>query len=305
MAKAIPRVAILGCGPTGLLAAHACRMADVDYDVYSTKRKSELFGSQYLHEPIPGLEFACGPETPVKYVVNGSPEEYRRKTHGKWWDGQIAAEDFQTDHVAWDIRQAYSALWNLYNRKINDFSIPTPEQQWREFVEFGGAADGYSSTPPYPDEYVMEEINGHLYDLIISTIPRNTWRREGDEFIFSEGWALGDAPERGVMVDDAVDYEDGVQEMPDNTIVCDGTSDVSWTRLSRVHGYTTVEWPHHIAQPHPSASMVVKSLSYAPGTRQGPVPSDAWLHVGRYGEWKKGVVVTDAYHQVEKALKEL
>lgn len=296
-----PRVAILGCGPTGLLAAHACNMSDVQFDIYSTKRKSELYGSQYLHEPIPGLEFACGPETPVKYVVLGTPEEYRRKTHGKWWDGQAAPEEFEPDHVAWDIRQVYNALWNLYWRKINDFSIPTPEQQWNQFAEFGEPSD-----PPYPDEYVMEEINGQFYDLIISTVPRNIWRREGDEFIFSEGWALGDAPERGILVEDILDQISGEKEyLPDNTIICDGTAEVPWTRLSRVHGYTTVEWPHHIPQPHPKASMVVKPLSYTPGTRQQPVPSDSWLHVGRYGEWKKGVVVTDAYHQVEKALKDL
>ena len=246
------RVAILGCGPTGLLAAHACHRAGVSFDIYSVKRKSELYGSQYLHEPIPGLEFACGPETPVKYVVRGTPEEYRRKTHGKWWDGQAAPEEFEPDHVAWDIRQVYMVLWNLYWRKINDFSIPTPEQQEREFQEFAGSMV-QPHDPPYPDEYVMEEINGHLYDLIISTIPRNTWIRPGDKATWSEGWALGDAPERGLFVEDALKNEltsgffySENGHMPDNHIICDGIDGAAWTRLSRVHGYTTVEWPHHL-----------------------------------------------------------
>ena len=48
-------VAILGCGPTGLVAAHACAMKHIPFVIFSKKRKSFLFGSQYLHEPIPGV----------------------------------------------------------------------------------------------------------------------------------------------------------------------------------------------------------------------------------------------------------
>jgi hypothetical protein len=301
------KVAILGCGPAGLLAAHACYISDVEFDIYSKKRKSELFGSQYLHNPIPELTPLSDTGVPVRYITLGSPEEYRRKTHGKWWDGQVAPEEFEPDHTAWDIRQAYDQLWSLYWRKISDYDI-------------NKASEEYCT---YPDEAVSYDLSqdkdleiggkANKYDLIVSTVPRTIWKRNGDEFIFSEGWALGDAPERGVFVEDIVDLGNSgfmssgslSGDMPDNHIVCDGTSEVPWTRLSKVYGYTSVEWPHHVPQPHSLATLVTKPLHYAPGTGQLDAPSRNWLHVGRYGEWKKGVVVTDAFDEVYKKIQEM
>lgn len=301
------KVAILGCGPAGLLAAHACYISDVEFDIFSKKRKSELFGSQYLHNPIPELTDYRDDGVPVKYITLGTPEEYRRKTHGKWWDGQVAPEEFEPDHTAWDIRQAYDRLWNLYWRKVTNFDINAASH----------------ALQAYPDEAVSYEIGMNScigikgkdeYDLVVSTVPRTLWKREGDEYIFSEGWALGDAPERGVFVEEVLkemgendggffsSVNDG---MPDNHIICDGTSDVPWTRLSKVYGYASVEWPHHVPQPHPLATRVTKPLHCTPGPSQGQAPSRNWLHVGRYGQWEKGVVVTDAFDQVYKKLQEM
>lgn len=302
------KVAILGCGPSGLLAAHACYISDVEFDIYSKKRKSELFGSQYLHNPIPQLTPLSDQGVPVKYITLGTPEEYRRKTHGKWWDGHVAPEEFEPDHTAWDIRQAYDMLWSLYWRKIQNYDVKEASLALQAF----------------PDEAVsydleQNEVLGignkkNQYDLIVSTIPRTIWEREGDEFIFSEGWALGDAPERGIFVEEVlklIGENDGgffssVNDgMPDNHIICDGTTGASWTRLSKVYGYATVEWPHHVPKPHPLATRVTKPLHYTPGPSQGDVPNSEWLHVGRYGEWKKGVVVTDAFDEVYKKIQEM
>lgn len=278
--KAVMKVAILGCGPTGLLAAHACAIRGVSYDIFSKKRKSFLFGSQYLHESIRGLNFPEDGE-PVKYITRGTPEEYRRKTHGKWWDGHVAPEEFEPDHTAWDIRQAYDRLWRFYSSDIQHYEIADPSEMDK-------------------GHHVADRVNYDLglpsYDLVISTVPRSIWKVPGEEFIFSEGWALGDAPEQGQFVDFQCD---------DNTIICDGTEDVSWTRLSRVFGYTTVEWPHHAPKPPlPGVARVVKPLHYRPNS-QMPNPTAGWLHVGRYGQFQKGIVVTDAFHDVINKLKEM
>ena len=273
-------VAILGCGPTGLLAAHACAQEGVDFDVISKKRKSQLYGSQYLHEHIPGItndrDFVG-----VKYVTRGTPEEYRRKVHGKWWDGQVAPEDFEPDHLAWNIRQAYDVLWQKYGRDVHDYEISAPqlgESLWRHF------------------DKVFFDLSILDYDLVISTVPRTLWKIPGEEFIFSEGWALGDAPEEGRFIP---------HQVADNTIICDGTDGVAWTRLSKVFGYASVEWPHHSAKPPlPGVARVTKPLRYVPNS-QAVNPTADWLHVGRYGQWEKGVVVTDAYNQVIKKLQEM
>lgn len=269
------KVAILGCGPTGLLAAHACATEGIEFAVFSKKRKSHLFGSQYLHEPIPGITPEWDKGTPVKYIVKGSPEEYRRKTHGKWWDGVAAPEEFESDHTAWDIRRAYDTLWQRYGRDVNDYSIPDSK---------------------YAASLVSTDLSlDVLYDLVISTVPRTIWKIPGEEFIFSEGWALGDAPEEGRFCPFTTEN--------DNEIVCNGTSEVSYTRLSRVFGYTTIEWPHHAAKPPVTGvSKVVKPLQYRPSGQRNP--TSEWLHVGRYGAWGKGIVVTDAWHSVLAKLKE-
>jgi len=50
------RIAVLGCGPAGLMSAHAAMVAtesEADLAIFSTKRKSPLYGAQYLHQPIP------------------------------------------------------------------------------------------------------------------------------------------------------------------------------------------------------------------------------------------------------------
>lgn len=274
-------VAILGCGPAGLLAAHACALDGVQFDIFSKKRKSQLYGSQYLHEPIPEIS-RYEDHVNVRYVTVGTPEEYRRKVHGKWWDGHIAPEDFEPDHLAWNIRHAYDNLWQRYGRLVHNYEVPTGQ----ELEEYQASA--YSV------------VNYHLglsdYDLVINTMPRDIWRVPGEEFIYSEGWALGDAPEEGKFIP---------YDCEDNTIFCDGSSETSYTRLSKVFGYATVEWPHHATRPPlPGVAKVIKPLHYR-ANAQAPNPTADWLHVGRYGKFEKGVVVTDAFNDVVKKLVEL
>ena len=265
------KVAVLGCGPTGLLAAHACALKGVDFDIYSKRRKSELFGSQYLHNPIP---LVCQPAdgVDVLYITRGSPRDYRHKVHGKYWDGHIAPEDFEANHQAWDIRAAYNNLWQRY---------------WDRIAHCD-----------FEDGIFIEENLG-LYDLVISTVPRQIWAHPGDEFVFSEGWALGDAPEKGIFVEDVLGKSE--KPVPDNTIICDGTESVSWTRLSKVFGYLSLEWPAHVDRPHAQATRIRKPLHFKPGP-DTELPNN-WMFVGRYGQFEKGVVVTDAFDEVMERLE--
>lgn len=275
------RVAILGCGPTGLIAAHASISRGVTPTIFSKKRKSELYGSQYLHEPIPGIDH--GEEEWVKYINIGTPEEYRRKTHGKYWDGIIAPTDFETEHPAWDIRRAYHVLWRKYADLVVDYSIPTRFMDTE--VDFDQR---------HPVWSMVDDIDIHHFDLVISTVPRKIWAVPNEEFVYSTGWALGDAPERGVFVQDPID---------DMTIICNGNGSASWNRLSHVFGYKTLEWPADVDGTIPwDASRLIKPLEYKQSAFFNPANHDSWLHVGRYGEWKKGVVVSDAWHKVNDEL---
>ncbi len=271
-------VAILGCGPTGLLAAHACAMNGAEFRIFSKRRKSFLFGSQYLHEPIPGIsDFDDCAD--ISYETKGSPVEYRRKVHGSAWDGIISPEDFEQHDKAWNIRQAYDRLWQYYGHMVESYEIPvTPLPSNRTAI---GTMN-----------YRHAEENLHLseYDLVVSTVPRTYWRLPGDEFIHSKGWVMGDAPEHGEFCP--------FTTPKDNQIICDGTKEVGYTRLSRVFGYTTIEWPEHSKPPIPGVAEIIKPLRFESGGIPAP---ENWLFSGRYGEWHKGILATDAFTQVLKA----
>lgn len=263
-------VAILGCGPAGLLVAHAAVLRGWDFQVYSKKRKSELFGAQYLHGPIPGVtpqESIAG--AVVKYHLTGTPEQYRTKVYGEDWDGTVSPEDFQVDHYAWNIRTTYDKLWNLYGDEIVDC----------DFNEYNRIRPGFTG-----------RLTGRKFDLAISTVPRTLWRESGDVFESQKVWALGDAPERGQACP--------FSPAQDFTVLCDGTDDVGWYRVSKVFGYTTIEWPYNRKPDGLPVSLVEKPL------RHNSTAASDIIHLGRYGAWEKGVLTTHVFDQAMKILGE-
>lgn len=200
------RVAVLGCGPAGLMAVHAAAISGVPIiHVYSKKRKSEMFGAQYLHAPIPGATTSAPVE--VTYSLQGTAEQYREKVYGDSWGGDVSPEEFTEPHDAWDIRTTYDELWDMYG------SYVIPED-----------LNNYKAS-----------VIAQSYDLTISTVPAPAlcMMRKVHTFHSRRIWALGDAPERGVSVPYACDK---------NKVICNGEPSPSWYRLSNLFGYKTVEW---------------------------------------------------------------
>lgn len=257
------KVAILGCGPAGLMAAHAVRNAGHQLVVMSRKRKSPLYGAQYLHEPIPGVTEPDN-HIDVEYVLRGDVDMYRRKVYGPQWDGTVSPEDYIGNHRAWDIRETYDRLWAMYEPHIMDLDIDPAG--------------------------VGMMINSERFDLIINTIPKQAICHQGHQFRAIEVVAAGDAPDLGIRVG-ALYY------CPRDTVQCNGEDAPSWYRMSNIFGHTTVEWPQGIEPPLPTASKVLK-----PTSNNCDCWDDKVLGVGRYGSWQKGVLSHEAYMDVEKAL---
>lgn len=255
------KVAILGCGPSGLLAAHAAQINRCDFEIFSKKRPSELYGSQYLHEPISGI---TGLPEAVSYRLEGTPEGYRRKVYGDDWDGTVSPEDLEWEHWAWDIRSAYDELWRRYQDEVVDLQITGSMIQ------------------------LNADIGLERFDVVISTLPRKVWAVPGDKFESAKVYAIGDAPER--------DQEVPFKPAQNNTILCDGTEDVGWYRASRVFDYATIEWPLSAKPPVPGLSVVEKPLRYIGADN----PANEITHLGRYGKWEKGVLTTDAFNDALK-----
>ena len=270
------RVAILGCGPAGLMVAHAAALAGWDFRIYSRKQKSALYGAQYLHRPIPKLGHTFGSLQTIRYQLNGTPEQYRNKVYGEGWDGTVSPEDLMTEHPAWDLRAAYDRLWAQYSGEVRPVDI-----YWSK------------------EGALKDHFRNWGADLVISTIPRKVWAQPGDVFESTKVWALGDTEMPRV--------EKPYRPEP-FTVMCDGRPHVPWYRVSNIYGYCTIEWPydpiHRIASrltlraPAPGASLVEKPL------RHNSKAASDFVHLGRYGKWEKGVLTSDAFFDAMKALAE-
>jgi hypothetical protein len=78
-----------------------------------------------------------------------------------------------------------------------------------------------------------------------------------------------------------------------NTIVYNGEPHPSWSRASNINGHCGTEWSSHTQKPPlPNLVEIRKPLWNN---------CDCWpdvIRVGRYGEWRKGVLVDDAFKKV-------
>jgi hypothetical protein len=218
------RVLVLGCGPAGLIAAHAAEEAGFVVSIAAKARPSRIFGAQYLHAPIPGID--PGEPRMIEYQLVGEAEDYRDKVYGDLWDGVVSGETLTESHYAWDIRHTYGKLWARYGNFITDIHIK----------------------PKTIHRMLQEEI-----DLIVSTIPSNAICSQGHSFRSQQIWAAGDAPELGIEIP---------YQCPSNKVICNGDKDISWYRLSNIFEHKTVEWPIAIKPPVPTSAVVEKPLTH-------------------------------------------
>lgn len=217
------KVLILGCGPAGLFAAHAAECAGAEVSIVGRKRKSEMFGAQYLHAAIP--EVSEDEPFNVRYELQGTNEGYRTKVYGAGARHDVSPETLEPDHLGWDIRAAYNELWGHYQDRVLDHTFENP----------GEVA-----------LLTQKEGVGH----VISTIPAPLLCSVNEHgFQAEQVWAIGDAPERGVFSPIRSDL---------NTVVCSGDPDDSWYRKANILGYNTVEWPRTKRPPIEGVSEVLK-----------------------------------------------
>ena len=251
------RTIIFGCGPAGLMAAAGAVHAGSDILIISKRRKSELFGAQYLHEPIAHYTNAAD-VTHVRYLLEGNIVDYRNKVYGRSWGGSVSPEDLEQNHDAWDIRSTYDRLWDDFNQHVMHVDDLTP--------------------------WVVEDIMcDHPDALFINSVPRQVLCAEGHTFKATQIWAAGDAPSRGIRLQ---------YNCPESTVLCNGYSEVSWYRISNIFDHKTVEWSSHTlrgAPPVTTAAEVIKPLEH----NCSCFPTIT--HVGRYGRWEKGVLSHTAY----------
>lgn len=113
------KVAILGCGPAGLIAAQAASEFGAEITILSQPpiQKSPIYGAQFLYEPVPGITRSM-PDGMLHNIFLGDVEVYRKKIYGdptikSTWDNKS-----QTIEPVWSLHHTYSMLWDRFKRFI-------------------------------------------------------------------------------------------------------------------------------------------------------------------------------------------
>jgi hypothetical protein len=263
-------VLILGCGPSGLLAAHAVERLGGEPVIMSRKTKSVLPGAQYLHEPIPDLHDPREPDGVIRTIRRGTAEGYASKVYG-CPDAPTSWGLAPEETAAWDLRATYDLLWYRYQDRIEDTEI-TREDLW----QFSRSLD---------------------FDLVISSIWAPSlcapeWRRP------TEG--IGDhrfEHEKMYVIDWAP------PEVEDNTVLYSGDPDHEWYRCSRVFGHASSEATNHsldgsIGYLQPDARRADTLLRVKTGIKVVGTTCDCFpqiKRVGRYGTWRRGYLTHHAF----------
>jgi len=261
------KVLILGCGPAGVFAAWAAERAGYEVRIVSKRRRSYMFGAQYLHWPLPGIETE---DRWIRYELVGTPKGYRNRVYGGLSDVDTSVDLYEGIARVWDIRSAYNQLYSKFEDRIDDSpGLDGP------IMRLAMARDGFANQ----------------YDFIFNTIPLSRLCEKPAKHMFRSQriWALGDAPEMEQKLK---------TNCPPDTVLCNGRSTNSlgkWYRISNIFGYQTIEWPSWY-YPGRNAAEVLK-----------PISNNCDCHpeivrLGRYGKWTKGELSHEAFIDVSNIL---
>lgn len=245
-------VAVLGCGPAGLLAAEACEAAGLNVSIISNKQKSFISGAQYLHDPIPGVTLSR-PDGHLNYVKRGNARGYAAKVYGDANHACSWSEFPEGTLPAWSMLKMYDELWHRFGDRIHDRQIG--------------------------DESINEIV--HEWPLVISSIPLRSICRERDHRFNGAKVYINKL---------------AAEPLPDNTILYDGTTETSWYRCSSIFGEEGTE--STVPLPGGASWEGIKPTGHTCDCHPSVIK------VGRFGQWKKGVLIHHAYNDAARAAEE-
>lgn len=255
---------ILGCGPAGLIAAHALDTSGETFSIFSRRKQSILGGAQFLHEPIPYLT-EHNPDAIVTYLLRGSADGYRAKLYGSMTDVPfVSMENVEHEQQipAWNLRRVYQRLWERYQTKIVHIEDISHDHVVRWQQEF---------------------------DTIFSTIPAPTVCINTDQHWFRSQciriWPWSKA-------DNAF-----ASNLADNVVIYNGEDSPTWYRSSLLWGTGGTEWAATARLPAMEPMITVhKPIA----TNCDCLPT---VHrLGRFGLWRKGILTHDAWADVIKVV---
>jgi hypothetical protein len=267
-------VAIIGSGPSGLLAAHAASLYGHIPSIFSkTKEPSPHAAATFLHRSIPDLTDGR-PDSSIKISKLGSERVYAEKVYGDPERKTSWAKFRDGYHDAWALAPAYEDLWGMYSGAITELEI-TP-------TEAHGLQASYPlvfNTAPLP---CLCESHLHRFD-------------------YEELWIVPGAPdyvERNMMI------YNGFPPDPERM----GWGTDAWTRSSDIFGTRSTEFRRPlggaVVYNHPETGT---PTVLARPNGQKVVETNCNCHpnivrAGRWGTWKPGILIHQAFEEAQRAL---
>jgi len=260
------KVAILGCGPAGLIAAHAAVTLGHDVSVFSIKKKSQTFGAMYLHEPIYEVS-PTEPDMEITVVKMGTRKGYAMNVYGSP-DAEVSWDKFEDGPTpAWDLAAAYDKLWEMYEGIVCHKPLTMPVIRGIEI----------------------------LYDRVFSTIPAKSlcevWEHE---FVGLPIWVLHgptDEPSNANIM-----YYNGLPQ----------TGLGTWYRYSLIRGYQSWEYSPKLIPRYIEGQPTMKGLRVVDGFKPLYTDCDCHpriVRLGRFGKWDKHVFTHHSWNEVIRALQ--
>lgn len=252
------QVAILGCGPAGLLAAEAADRCGFTPSIFSKKVKSEMFGAMFLHQAIPDVT-PVDPDFNIAITKVGTRAGYAKNVYGDAeapvsWD-VIPEESME----GWDLRAAYDKLWDKYESSILNIDLDPAD--------------------------IRSIIAG--YANVYTTIPAKVSCVGPHEFRSQPIWVLhGDGTPHLI---------EGVNDH--NMMYYNGdTIGPGWYRFSQINRYQCWEFSR-VPGPGYNYERYQLSEGHKPISTDCDCWPQL-RRLGRFGCWEKGVLTHHAYNQV-------
>lgn len=271
------KVGILGCGPSGLIAAHTADALGHDVTVFSQSDiPSYIAGAQYLHAPVPGLHNSEQPDTYIRITKTGSKQGYARKVYGRD-DAPVSWELYDREtYPAWNMRDAYKRLCDVWLPRVVPVTLNA-----RKVAQ--AASQGV--------------LEGRGLQALVSTVPLKAIC----------GMPKPD-PMMGIYNQHAfisqkvyiVQYEDRHNGDP-SFIVYNGEKAPAWYRRSVIFGTEALEWSSAGPKPPIDELTTIRKPLATNCDCHASTNIPVLLH-GRYGAWRKNVLVHDVARDVMRWL---
>ena len=220
------QVAIVGCGPAGLAAAHAAYGLDADVTIFSPAVKSPQRGPLILQRPIPAITLDHPDGYIRQIVIGGSILDYRYKLYGDINIG-INGNVLQEGYHCWNHIKAYNSLWSTY---MGCGDIPRVKH--------------------VNDEVTWAQLRSMCsqFDLVVNTAPLNRiCNNLSHRFVFSK-------------VD--ITFGSSYPDQPPDTTIFNAGDKYPWVRSAWLLGNSCTEWLPGTAPPELQPLTIRKPISH-------------------------------------------